>query len=83
MVKVGMALAGLLTGLMLKASGFDVALTTAQSDQTLLLLRIFDVVVPMLTSGIAIWIIASYEITESRAQEIRAELEQRRGKPEG
>ena len=33
MVKVGMALAGLLSGVMLKASGFDVALATAQIDK--------------------------------------------------
>ncbi len=79
MVKVGMALAGLLTGILLKASGFDVALQTAQSEKTLLLLRIFDVGVPLVTSAIAIGIIATYTITEQRAHEIRRELEQRRG----
>ena len=80
MVKVGMALAALLTGIMLKVSGFDVALEGAQSDRTLLLLRIFDVGVPLVTSAIAIGIIATYEISEQRAHEIRLELEQRRGK---
>jgi len=83
MVKVGMALAGLLTGLMLNASGFDVALTTAQSARTLLLLRIFDVGVPLITSAVAIGIIATYKITEEKAHEIRAELERRRGRPDG
>ncbi|MCA9232386.1 MAG: MFS transporter [Planctomycetales bacterium] len=81
MVKVGMALAGLLTGILLNYSGFDVALTEAQSDRTLLLLRAFDVGVPLFTSAIALWVIYTYEITESRAHEIRAVLEQRRGKP--
>jgi len=81
MVKVGMALALLLAGVMLNVSGFDVELTTAQSEKTLLLLRIFDVGVPLLTSAIAIWIISTYEITEARAHEIRQLLEQRRGKP--
>jgi GPH family glycoside/pentoside/hexuronide:cation symporter len=80
MVKVGMALAGLLSGVMLKVSGFDVALASAQSERTLLLLRVFDVGIPLVTSAIAIWIIASYEISEARAHEIRQELEQRRGK---
>jgi GPH family glycoside/pentoside/hexuronide:cation symporter len=79
MVKVGMALAGLLTGVMLKVSGFDVALETAQSVKTLFLLRVFDVGVPLITSAIAIGIIATYTITEKRAYEIRAELEKRRG----
>ncbi len=82
MVKVGMALAGLLTGVMLEASGFHVELESAQSDRTLMLLRVFDVGVPLVSSAIAIWIIATYEITETTAYEIRAELERRRGKPE-
>ena len=81
MVKIGMALAGLLTGLMLNASGFHVDLET-QPEQTLLWLRIFDVGVPLLTSLAAIAIMYSYSITEDRANEIRAQLEQRRGKLE-
>lgn len=80
MIKVGMALAGLLTGVLLKASGFDVALETAQPERTLLLLRLFDVGIPVITSAVALFIIAKYTITEERAHEIRAELEQRRGK---
>jgi GPH family glycoside/pentoside/hexuronide:cation symporter len=80
MVKVGMALAGLLTGVLLITSGFDVTLKTAQTDQTLLLLRVFDVGIPIITSVIALAIIAKYTITEERAHEIRAELERRRGK---
>ena len=79
MVKVGMALAGLLTGIMLKVSGFDVALAGGQSTKTLFLLRVFDVGVPLITSAIAIFIIATYKITEKRAHEIRLELENRRG----
>lgn len=80
MIKVGMALAGLLTGIMLQVSGFDVALKAAQPEKTLFLLRIFDVGVPMVTSAIAILIIATYEISETKAHEIRLELERRRGK---
>ncbi|AQQ70022.1 putative glucuronide carrier protein [Limihaloglobus sulfuriphilus] len=79
MVKVGMALAGLLTGILLKVSGFDEALAQ-QTPETLLQLRIFDVGIPLITSAIALYIIYSYPITEERAYEIRAELESRRGK---
>ena len=75
------SLAGLLTGVMLNISGFDVALATAQPEKTLLLLRVFDVGVPLASSAIAIWIMSTYEITESRAHEIRAELERRRAAP--
>jgi len=80
MVKVGMALAGLLTGVLLKASGFDVALGAAQADSTLLMLRLFDVGVPLVTSAAALFIMMTYEITETKAHEIRLELEARRGK---
>ena len=80
MVKVGMAAAALIAGYLLKASGFDVALEAAQPERTLFLLRIFDCGIPLAGAVIAIVTILSYEITESRAHEIRAELEQRRGK---
>lgn len=80
MVKVGMALAGLLTGVLLKVSGFDVALGAGQAEKTLVLLRVFDVGIPIITSAIALGIIATYSITEEKAHEIRAELESRRGK---
>jgi GPH family glycoside/pentoside/hexuronide:cation symporter len=42
-------------------------------------MRLFDILVPMVASLAAIWIVASYEITEQKAHEIRAELERRRG----
>ena len=80
MVKVGMALAGILTGVLLKVSGFDVALGAAQADSTLFWIRIFDVGVPLVTSAAALFIMMSYEITETKAFEIRTELEKRRGK---
>ena len=80
-VKVGMAAALAAGGFILNATGFDVALGGAQSDRTLFLLRIADVVIPMVTSGLAIWLVASYPITEARANAVRAELEQRRQAP--
>lgn len=85
MVKVGMALAGLMGGILLKASGFitpsqDAAEPVVQSASTLLYLRVFDVVIPIITSIIALAIMWRYEISESRAREIREELEQRRGR---
>jgi GPH family glycoside/pentoside/hexuronide:cation symporter len=79
MVKIGMALAGLLTGVMLNASGFDVGLD-AQPETTLFLLRLFDVGVPLVTSAIALAVMLTYPISEERAYEIRAELERRRGR---
>ncbi|NQV41867.1 MAG: MFS transporter [Candidatus Marinimicrobia bacterium] len=80
MVKVGMALAGLLTGVLLKVSGFDVALGAAQAESTLFLIRVFDVGIPLLTSVVALWIISTYKLTEVKAYDIRTQLEARRGK---
>ncbi|HPG01357.1 MAG TPA: MFS transporter [Kiritimatiellia bacterium] len=80
MVKVGMAAASLIAGYLLSATGFDVALEAAQPVKTLFLLRLFDCGIPLLCAAIAIVTVATYEITEDRAHEIRAELEKRRGK---
>ena len=79
MVKIGMALAGLLTGVLLNLSGFAVELAS-QPERTLFLLRLFDVALPLITSALAIVIMLTYPITERKAYEIRAELERRRGR---
>lgn len=79
-VKLGMALALAVGGFLLNATGFDVALGGAQSADTLYMMRLFDVLIPMLSSGIAIWMIVKYPITEDRALDIRQQLEARRGK---
>ena len=71
------ALAG--GGFLLNATGFDVALGGNQAAETIFLMRAFDVVVPMLASALAIWMIVIYPITEEKAYEIRVQLEARRG----
>lgn len=78
-VKLGLtaALAG--GGFLLNATGFDVALEGNQTERTLLLLRIFDVFIPAFASIIAIFAVASFGMTESKASAVRAELERRRG----
>lgn len=77
-VKVGVAGALAAGGFLLNATGFDVDLGGNQTERTLLLMRIFDVLVPIAASAIAIWSIAGYPLTEAKAHEIRAELEARR-----
>jgi GPH family glycoside/pentoside/hexuronide:cation symporter len=80
MVKLGLtaALAG--SGYLLNATGFDVDLVGHQAPRTITLLRLFDAGVPVLTSLIALWAIATFPITEAKAREVREELERRRGK---
>jgi glycoside/pentoside/hexuronide:cation symporter, GPH family len=78
-VKLGMAAALAGGGILLNATGFNVALGGEQSSQAILLMRLFDAGIPMLTSAIAIWAIVAYPITEQKAHEVRMELEKRRG----
>ena len=80
-VKLGMAAALAAGGFLLNATGFDVALEGNQTERTIFLMRLFDAFIPCATSGIAIWTIATYSVTEEKAHEVRAELEQRRGAP--
>jgi GPH family glycoside/pentoside/hexuronide:cation symporter len=78
-VKLGMAVAIAGGGLLLNATGFDVVLEGNQSERTIVLMRLFDAFVPCIASGIAIWAIATFSITEEKAHEIRLQLEARRG----
>ncbi len=79
-VKLGMAAALAGGGYLLNATGFDVALGGSQSSRTILLMRLFDAGIPIVASAFAIWAVVAYPITERRANEVRAELELRRGK---
>ena len=77
-VKLGMAVALAAGGFLLNITGFDFALGGAQTAETIHLMRLFDVVIPMVASAIAIWMVYTYPITEQKAHEIREELEKRR-----
>lgn len=76
--KLGMAGASILSGVLLNASGFNIALGANQSAQALLAMRLFDVGIPIVTSVIAIFIIATFDISEARAYDIRGQVERRR-----
>jgi GPH family glycoside/pentoside/hexuronide:cation symporter len=80
-VKLGMAGALAGGGYLLNATGFDVALGGAQSPRSIILMRLCDAGIPVVTSAIAIWSVMRYPITESTAVTVREELERRRGKP--
>ncbi|MFA7329462.1 MAG: MFS transporter [Candidatus Delongbacteria bacterium] len=79
-IKLGMAAALAGGGFLLNATGFDVALGGAQTARAITLMRLFDALIPTLASGVAIWLIIGYPITEEKARQVRAELERRRGK---
>ncbi|MEM7708860.1 MAG: MFS transporter [Pseudomonadota bacterium] len=78
-VKLGMAAALAVGGILLNVTGFDVDLGGNQTEQTLLLMRLFDAFIPAVASLVAIWAVATFSITEQKAYEVREELERRRG----
>jgi glycoside/pentoside/hexuronide:cation symporter, GPH family len=78
-VKLGMAAALAGGGFLLNATGFDVALGGDQAEHTIYLMRVFDAFIPCIASGIAIWAIYTFSITEEKAREVRTALELRRG----
>jgi len=78
MVKLGMALAMVLGGLVLKVVGFDQTAAT-QTAETIQQLRIADIAIPVVTAALAVWVMWGYDLTEKRVREIKEALVARRG----
>ena len=77
MVKFGFAIAGLLTGAIMTLVGFDVdAGTTFGAPMTGL--RLFFSGLPMLGTFIAMLVMWNYDLTEEKANEVRATLNKRK-----
>ncbi|MCV6628431.1 MAG: MFS transporter [Flavobacteriaceae bacterium] len=79
MIKVGQGFALALGGLVLKLVGF-ISDAPTQSTETMHSLRIADIVIPSLTAALAIWVMWKYNLTEKRANQIKEQLEKRRGR---
>ena len=80
MVKFGAAFAGLLSGLILSAVGFDQN-QTVQTESALNGLRAAFILVPVTGTLIGIWAMRSYELGESQVREIRRQLNARAANP--
>ena len=78
MVKLGQALALVLGGAVLKFVGFDGS-AAQQTAETMNSLRLADVIIPSVTAGLAILVMWSYSLSESRAKKIKEQLIERRG----
>ena len=76
MVKFGAAFAGLLSGLILASVGFDQSVTV-QSDSALAGLRAAFILVPVTGTIIGILVMRSYELDETKVNEIRTKLDAR------
>lgn len=79
--KLGMAGASVLGGYLLNWTGFDIGkLGMNQTVSTLFYMRLCDIGIPIVTTLVAIYIIATFEVSEDKAYEIRKQLEAKRGK---
>lgn len=80
LMKLGTTFAFALSGLLINFTGFQQSLGGAQSGHTILTMRLLDIGVPAAAVAAAIGLAWIYPISESRAYQIREELERRRGK---
>lgn len=80
MVKFGFAIAGLLSGVIMSAVGFDSTAAT-QPESAITGLRLFYSGIPIIGTLISILIMRNYDMTEEKSNEIRAELERRKNPP--
>jgi len=78
--KVGMALGAGASGFILASTGFDAKLEGAQSAHSLLMIRVFLAVIPIIGLVLAMIALSRFPLNPERMAEIRAELEARRGK---
>lgn len=81
MVKFGFAIAGLGSGAIMSAVGFDADLAV-QPEGAITGLRAFYSGLPIIGTLIAIFVMRNYDLTEKRANEIRDALDARREKSE-
>ena len=78
MVKLGVALASFISGLLINSTGFRQEVGLAQPAGTLLWMRIYDIGIPIVTSLVAIFVIWTFDISEAKAYDVRAQVERRR-----
>ena len=78
-LKLGFCAGCILFAPLLEMTGFDAALEEGQSKETLNHLRLGFVFIPVVTVALAIAILRFFPIDRSKANEIRASLEARRG----
>lgn len=77
MVKLGFAVAGLATGVIMSGVGFDPHADT-QPAEALTGLRLAYIAVPVVGTLIAIVVMLGYDLNEERSHEIRAQIEARK-----
>ncbi|SDX94588.1 glycoside/pentoside/hexuronide:cation symporter, GPH family [Lutibacter oricola] len=78
MVKVGFAIAGALSGVIIWMVGFDSDLPTIEQQSAVDGIHAFFCFFPLLGTVAAMYVMNDYSVSEERANEIRAELDKRK-----
>ncbi len=78
MVKVGFAIAGALSGVIISVVGFDADLATTQQQTAVDGLHAFFCFFPMAGTLLAMFIMRNYSLNEERSEEIKVKLEKRK-----
>jgi GPH family glycoside/pentoside/hexuronide:cation symporter len=68
----------LFSGMILEGTGFRVELKGEQLPETIMGMRIWFALVPAVSSGIGLFLLSQYSLSQERMAEIRTELESRR-----
>lgn len=75
--KVGVSIASILSGYLLKVTGFIEGMVT-QTESTMFWIRFFEIGLPSLLCLAGIALMLKYPLTESRAYHVQAELAKRK-----
>ena len=78
MIKVGQGIALVFSGVILSVLGYNPK-ASVQTADALFGMRITDIVLPVITAALAIWVMRNYSLNEDRAKEIKEILVERRG----
>lgn len=79
-MKIGVSIGLLMTGILLKATGFDAALGGDQLPGTILSLRLFYAIIPAAGLLVALILILRITMNSTRAKEVQRLLEERHAK---
>jgi GPH family glycoside/pentoside/hexuronide:cation symporter len=82
MVKLGFAIAGLLSGIIMSYVGFTPD-ADVQPEGAVTGLRMFFSLVPIVGTLIAMWLMSDYDVSEARAIEIRAAIDRKKAAATG
>ncbi len=78
--KVGVSIASVLSGYLLRLTGFAEGLAT-QTASTLFWIRFWEIGLPSALCLLSVWLLLKYPLTEERAYQVKAALEARKNLP--